>query len=1026
MSCQIRTIASLIDIDSVKKHLFSLVEAEPDDSWEWPDEDSLKSNGKETAWLQECCISLSSTGQLLVIAHKKVMVVLTSKWDSQEQGDVKMKYHITWHGNPCKDENEQITSVLCLPLIFQGKSSHCGPDWTCIVIGLSSGFVQFYTENCNLLLSELLHNEPVTHLKCQSFEPRRFSTAQEHSEELYVMYHSAVCVLMGFGLFPKLRACRNQLARVKANCKAVMSASPLTYKKWGFTEQNVVADSEVVGPATNNTFDHLVTASLCGGFNTYRSSAPQTSLILAVGKRPYVGFHYALEGEAPPMFAGVTKAVVSKVKAAFGQVVPSWIGGGKQNSSLEKDKKNVPIEPAVSMVCRFGLCDLLRHGDRLVMSPNRNLSVVSDSLGRIILIDNLRGLAVRMWKGYRDAQCGWLEVQEETGRGGVSSRSAPLPRTALFLVIYEPKQGVIEIWAMQQGPRVAKFTASKSGRLLHMGHGFMGLDNNPLEGGNKSQFSCVFVDPGGLIKEISVPFHFALSDKNSKRTRDLHLLKKLKAFLKENDYDNDRLIEEVQKRMQELKTNDIRTQAIDMLSTSKYITPDALEVALNIVVDKLTSQDAESVDHSSKTLLHMAQQLQRLVSFYQFIRREHQIPPTYSTVVADNLNSPQSLSILLHAPEKEVNGLRKLVATIESVALKTKSESEPRVAFREDGKTAFVEFLSCFEVGGPSQESSTISLKENISEDKLKRNSEMVYQGTLYSDTKVEDWKKAAAKSHIEPAHLMQLALHFWLQKREGAALEAEMLRFTELLKAICSLTDVNVICAEYNGLSSWWRDVRRILTDSTNPFMALTAAIVCRAVALSVEKVKESNVLAHDISMPNGGPGDAVSLQQESSAVSPDDETHSSTSEWENVSHDTCQWSLLIGQLEDVALLDSVLRQKPTPVEGGAVPVSGRPQLFCCPYSRPAVSLSYLLNKGKGSVSELVARWLSSAGLDPDRLVDLSDVEFDNLEERERHPEEGSFRKAASLDIKEGSKLEVEQCAEAVPANEHESNILG
>jgi hypothetical protein len=60
---------------------------------------------------------------------------------------------------------------------------------------------------------------------------------------------------------------------------------------------------------------------------------------------------------------------------------------------------------------------------------------------------------------------------------------------------------------------------------------------------------------------------------------------------------------------------------------------------------------------------------------------------------------------------------------------------------------------------------------------------------------------------------------------------------------------------------------------------------------------------------MPNGGPADAVSLQQEASAASPDDETHSSTSEWENVSRDTCQWSLLIGQLEDVALLDTVLR---------------------------------------------------------------------------------------------------------------------
>jgi hypothetical protein len=110
---------------------------------------------------------------------------------------------------------------------------------------------------------------------------------------------------------------------VQANCGGVLKAPPLIYKKWGFAEQNRVADSEVVGPATNNTFDHLVTASLCGGFSaSYRSIAPQTSLILAAGKKPYVGFHYALEGESSPIFADVTKAVVKKVKSAFGQVVP--------------------------------------------------------------------------------------------------------------------------------------------------------------------------------------------------------------------------------------------------------------------------------------------------------------------------------------------------------------------------------------------------------------------------------------------------------------------------------------------------------------------------------------------------------------------------------------------------------------------------------------------------------------------------------------------------------------------------------
>jgi len=56
-------------------------------------------------------------------------------------------------------------------------------------------------------------------------------------------------------------------------------------------------------------------------------------------------------------------------------------------------------------------------------------------------------------------------------------------------------------------------------------------------------------------------------------------------------------------------------------------------------------------------------------------------------------------------------------------------------------------------------------------------------------------------------------------------------------------VSDINVVCAEYNELSSWWRDIRSVLRDSTNPFMALTAAIVCRAVALYVEKEKESKV---------------------------------------------------------------------------------------------------------------------------------------------------------------------------------------
>lgn len=67
--------------------------------------------------------------------------------------------------------------------------------------------------------------------------------------------------------------------------------------------------------------------------------------------------------------------------------------------------------------------------------------------------------------GYRDAQLGWLQIQEERGDREFSPSSALIPRRhALFLVIYAPRRGILEVWAMQQGPRVGAFTVGKNCR----------------------------------------------------------------------------------------------------------------------------------------------------------------------------------------------------------------------------------------------------------------------------------------------------------------------------------------------------------------------------------------------------------------------------------------------------------------------------------------------------------------------------------------------------------------------------------
>jgi len=48
---------------------------------------------------------------------------------------------------------------------------------------------------------------------------------------------------------------------------------------------------------------------------------------------------------------------------------------------------------------------------------------------------------------------------------------------------------------------------------------------------------------------------------------------------------------------------------------------------------------------------------------------------------------------------------------------------------------------------------------------------------------------------------------------------------------------------------------------------------------------------------------------------------------------------------------------------------------------NKQLVVFRVLMSGDSGSVSELVAKWLSTTGIDPARLIDTTDVEFDQLQ---------------------------------------------
>lgn len=91
-----------------------------------------------------------------------------------------------------------------------------------------------------------------------------------------------------------------------------------------------------------------------------------------------------------------------------------------------------------NLVQRFTIRDYRRHGDSLIISPANNIAAATDSFGRVILFDTLKGIAIRIFKGYRDAQIGWICVDDE-------SDEKENRRYALYLVIYAPRRGLLEV-----------------------------------------------------------------------------------------------------------------------------------------------------------------------------------------------------------------------------------------------------------------------------------------------------------------------------------------------------------------------------------------------------------------------------------------------------------------------------------------------------------------------------------------------------------------------------------------------------
>uniref|UniRef100_A0A673YUX7 RAB3 GTPase activating protein subunit 2 (non-catalytic) n=1 Tax=Salmo trutta TaxID=8032 RepID=A0A673YUX7_SALTR len=819
-------------------------------------------------WLQDCLVSLSPCSDLMVVAKGSKAVFLSAKWRSDDGGREGMALAVSWSGTLSTDEGESVSNVICIPLASQKRSSTGRPDWTCIVVGFSSGYVRFYTESGVLLLAQLLNEDPVLRLKCRTYEIPRHPGVTEQHEELSILYPAALVTIDGFSLFQSLRACRNQVARAAAAGSEVVQPPPLAYKKWGLQDMDAIVDHSSVGIMTLCVFDQMRNASILGGFHaSVKGSLPAMSQYITVGGGPYTGFYYAIEGSSQPLLSHVALAVASKLTSALFTAASGWLGWKKQNEEEPTQKQKPKVEPATPLAVRFGLPDSRRHGESICLSPCNTLAGVTDDFGRVMLLDVGRGIAIRMWKGYRDAQLGWVQVSE--GRGE-SSPSAPLPRRhAQFLVIYAPRRGILEVWGTQQGPRVGAFTVGKHCRLLYAGYRLMGVNSVTSQGWQlHTQQVCLFDPATGALRTVTVPFHLALSDKKSERAKDLHLLKRLTTLLK--NY----LESEAQRVLLDIKHPAIKKQALESLLANKNAPVSCLTNITRLLLASLRGKDREAVDEA---LLQLCSSQLKLLQLYTDIQQLH------STVEASTDAHTKPVSAEPLRVEEELARVSLILQRYTELT----SGSRPSVSFAQDSPDASLSvrgFLSQMECEGEE-----IRVVPGPDADWTQLGS-FLFWGCLTGESPLQKVCDTLQETGISPQHLLSLLLSVWLHREKEVLKKPKAVRHLHtLLTALSSMKGAVESSWDMQCVSPWWQQVRSACVQSHSAAAALLAAIVAhRAAKVNITSLAETKF----------------------------------QSEWEAVSLELEQWAVCVRQLEDVLALQTLLCVAPlkgTP--GGATP---------------------------------------------------------------------------------------------------------
>lgn len=338
-------------------------------------------------------------------------------------------------------------------------------DIRVIAIGTSCGYLLIYSLGGDLIHKQLVYPGRILRLRVRGTK-RDITEDTSSFEEVCVVIPGIIARFDGSDIQRVLQRwyqeTQNRFWDQSADRDLEESENSyprLPYQLWNVSKYGSCVDAAVTGVMpppllelqSSDRYYCAVTIGVDAAISAFRLSEDRS--------RSFVG----------AIMSKVVPATFSTI-ASFSRLI--W----RSNQPTKKpEPKPQPFARALPLTC---LKDHPRKGEKLTLSPSGTLAAITDSLGRIMLLDTRALVVVRLWKGYRDASC--LFVERLVNKDGAGAHEHVKNDYSLCLAIHAPRKGIVEIWQMRTGPRILTVPCPKGSKILQPTYRF-GSSYKPLE-----------------------------------------------------------------------------------------------------------------------------------------------------------------------------------------------------------------------------------------------------------------------------------------------------------------------------------------------------------------------------------------------------------------------------------------------------------------------------------------------------------------------------------------------------------------